>query len=343
MENVYYAVDNDTILFLAHIRRGMNKFILSKSEEPYEIRESGTDMIFEKGTVSSSAIKVEFNKYFIQDIEFENDSKIEKIDISINDKSISGLVYNISASNSSIHYKHRTKTELLNITTYIFSKNSKIYNYITPNYAANLSRYEFQYYSKIIGYDSYYANNNDFGPIDYADPDCIILNESFIDFYNSESGVAFILSNYSRIRFCYDKDELDRKIVELNIELPLGKDAFAHLIFQKGVTIHTLNQTMMYKDQPKIIIGAKEIKKGLSAQKMNNLFKTDYQDLKNQLKISNLRDFSIEVINLSNQDVFRYEKKSPGFDTDVFVKRYDCNILQKHGEQRGCEFIIRTW
>lgn len=348
----YYVVDDDRLIFLANVKPAMNRFILSKSDQGYSVPEIGTDIIASNYSVSSSRLKADLNDVFLENIELENASKIENINLFLNDKNFISLNYSINTSRSSIHYKHKIRTEFINLSTYIFSKNSRIVNFISPNYKSNLSRYTLTFKADIIGYNNYFSNNDNFGELRYEDPGnfCPKINASFIDFYNrNSSGLAISLSNNSNIGFCYDTDDSGRRVVDLTIELPLSEDSFLNIDFHKKQNLSIIsNSSEAYKNVRSGIIGAKEIKKGLSESRIKELFKKDYPSLKNELRIPQSRDFTIKIVNSTinatdQETFFSFDIVSPTSNSNVYVKKYNCNLLSRYGNQKSCYLIIKSW
>jgi len=326
----YYVLDDDYLIFLADLDRGTNDFIISISEDDYPKQNKSPMLMINNDSVSSSRIKVNLNDVFIDSIELNNFSSVENIEVKLNNVDVGFSNYSLSFANSSIHYRRKLSSEFLNISTLVFD--SRIKNMIRPNYAANLSRYEFYFNGKVRGYENYFSDNEENGNLE--DVGCKTFNSSFIRFYNSNSsGLAFAISNLSRISICSENDELGNIIVDLKLEVPLREDSFIDLIFYKG------NTSYVY-DEPKFLFGADEKKTGFSMKKMQIL---SSKNLRDEFRISQGNDFSIRVVNSSSQDVFFDYGIAPGSDVNIFVKQFSCNVLDKFGSQDSCSMIVRSW
>jgi len=227
---------------------------------------------------------------------------------------------------------YRIITQGANHTSYIFPKNSVIYNYVNLNMNGS---YTLRIYADLYDYKNYFATNNYYGYINYSYPDCEVFNNDYITFYDQDS-VTFEFNRSAIIRFCYSNDTIN-----LNISLSLGNETYYKIYFHEG------NFSNITLKRYEADFGAIEKEEGLYLEKIEGI---DYTTLKNNWNYPKTRDFRITIWNTTASDIVNRTNQtikdvgaSLGEVKDIAVIEWDDYILTKEANLYKTVVNIKTW
>ena len=327
--NKEFLLDNGKIIFLADVNAQTKYLWLMNSNENYTMKTNTIDLNANETTATTgNNLKVEFVNGLYNTIYYKNKERLNNTKIYIEDDLIE-RENNQSIINKTIA-TYRIQTQAFNHTTYIFAKNSLLWNIIKSNMNETYSvKLNFVLYD----YEHYYASNQYYGSINYTIPACKQFNNNYLNFYNGDS-ISFIFNNTASIRFCYENDEIN-----LNITFSIRNESFYKIY------LHENNFSNISIKEYDIKFGAIEREKGLNLEKINNL---NYQDLKNSWNYPSNKDFKITIWNITSADLINRSTsiadigRSPNVE-DVSVKEWDDYVLTKEAELYPALINVKTW
>lgn len=327
--NNFSLLDEGRLLFLANLSKGSNVYFLVSSEENYgsEAREDDLNIFSNEISVNSKGFKVGFKDGLLRNLSYNgkaflNSTEYYSGSVSLNSSSS-------SITKSPVIGKAKFNSQGFNVTTYVFARNERAYSFVDSNVPFNFS---ITASYNLKAFTSYFANNLFRGTINYSNPKCFSFNSTFVDLYNPTEGLSFFMAGESGIRICNDNETL-----RMNITIPVNKSSELRIYAHSGSYNGTLNLTDAYI----VEIGSVEKVFGISQNRTLKLNSTSYESLKEQFSIKS--EFSFSITNDTNAQVLIVEKKVPGDTDDVFVKSFDCWLLDKYGEIRKCKINLKSW
>ncbi|HLD89106.1 MAG TPA: hypothetical protein VI894_02770 [Candidatus Nanoarchaeia archaeon] len=330
-----FAVDENRIFFLADIKKGQNYYWIIHSSENYSLPRITSEFFINSTTlgIPTAGTKFVFENSSLKSAYYVGDAaKISNMDYFVNDVLIETTAFQYY--NTSIMAEFSFQSQPLNHTSFMFAKNSRIYNYVSPYTYKNMSAQKLTVLYSLGKYAGYYANNLYKAQINYNFSACTNFTEQFIDFYSSNNGVAFIYSKMQDIRICNDNTT-----IFFSVATPLDENFSYKIYFHKGDYNNVLNLTNPYE----VAVGADDTVNGLSLKLLREINATPYSDLKQKWNIPSTNDFSFSVVNETEESLFNYRPVAPPPEANVYATQMNCFILDKFGNQQACKIIMRGW
>jgi hypothetical protein len=194
----YYTYLDGKVYFLRDIRNETYSEWIVYSDENYTTDFEYKDL----DSTSSSAVvnKDNFIAYFdnssLSRIKFNDEMRLASVEYYFN--SINFSPSSAEFNSSEILACYGISSGEYNITQMVFANHPRIYLFVEPS--QNIS-YEFTLSLELDDYEKYYADNAQYGDINYSN-NCYNASSDFIDFYYSTEGMAIKMPVESSMRFC---------------------------------------------------------------------------------------------------------------------------------------------
>ncbi len=330
-----FAVDENRIFFLADLKKGQNYYWIIHSPENYYLPRITSEFLINSTAlgIPAAGTMLVFEKSLLKSAYYKGAAaKISNVDYFVNDAPLE--MRDFQYFNASIMAKFSFQSQPMNHISYMFAKNSRIYNYVEPYIHKNASIQRFTALYSLGKYSSYYANNLNKAGIDYNFSACTNFTGQFVDFYSNSEGIAFIYDKIQDIKICNDNTT-----IFFSATTPLDMNFSYKIYFHEGNYNEALNLTEPYA----VKIGADNRVAGLSLKLLREINSTPYADLKQKWGVPNTNDFSFSVLNESEEAVFNYHPAMPSPEANVYTTQLNCFITDKFGKQQPCKLAIRGW
>jgi hypothetical protein len=323
--------DNNKIIFLGNLSAETKIFWLLNSIKNYTARSYIKDLNANSTTATTgSGLKIFFENNLFEEISYNNTIRLNNTELHMGGELIE------MDSNSSSFYDtaaiYRIETEAANHTSYIFPRNSFIYNYLNLNREES---YTFTFFADLHDYTKYYASNLYYGNISYDNPDCLMFNSDRITFYDTNS-ITFYFNGTASINFCYGNDKIN-----FSASLTLENETFYKIYLHGG------NFSNVELNRYEYNFGAMQKEKGLYFDDIQNL---NYDNLKNAWGISDNREFKITIWNTTSSflmdraNVSLFELgEEPRNVRDIAVNEWNDYILSDDGSLTPVIVNIKSW
>ncbi len=325
-----FSLDNSKLIFLGNVSNETRIFWLINSDENYTAKSYLKDLNANATVVTTGKdLKVVFSNSIYESISYKDKVRLNKTELYVEDDEIEVNNNYTNITDSVAIY--RISTQGLNHTSYIFAKNSLIWNIIRLNMNGS---YNFKINAELYDYENYYASNNYYGVVNYSAPGCKQFNNDYLNFYNSNS-ISFIFNTTAVIRFCYANDTIN-----LNMTFSLENETYYKIYLHEGNFSNISIREYAYK------FGAIEREKGLYLEKINNI---NYDTIKTRWNYPSVRDFKMTIWNLTSADLINRTDltikeigRSPNVE-DVSAKEWDDFVITKEAMYYPALVNIKTW
>ncbi len=329
--NTEFVLDNGKIIFIEALNQTTRLFWFINSDDNYT-QKSFLKSLNANATVATTGqnLKISFKDSLYNEISYNNKVRLNNTVIWVEDEPIE------IDSNSSSFYDtvaiYNIETEAINHTSYIFPKNSVIYNYMNLN---KNESYTLTIFADLHDYTKYYASNLYYGNISYDNPSCTAFSSDRITLYDINS-VTFNFNSFANIKFCYDNET-----IKFNATFTLENETYYKIYFHEG------NFSNITLKRYEADFGAIEKEKGLNFDKIKSI---NYQSLKDTWNVPESRDFriviwnttSVYLVNRTELSIFEVGASNKGTE-DVAVKEWDDHILTGDGQLHNAVVNIKTW
>ncbi|MFH1053183.1 MAG: hypothetical protein V1740_02085 [Candidatus Woesearchaeota archaeon] len=300
----------------------------------YETPGHAPNIFSNESTVYTGKISVEFTDNSLKRLSYNSEIKLDNFRLNENFREVD--IVSGSTYSSNMMSQNRITADFFNYTYNIFDSNDLILNLVDFFDFVEENTINMTYSMNLFGYNHYFISNNDFGYINFSNlGECWEFESRYIDFYDQDNGISFVMQNKSEIDFCVE----DEQTIDLSIRFPNQRFVQNYFILHNS----TFNKTLIYQDFPKAEIGLPSSIKGMSLEKIDEIMGMDYDTLKSDLNVLKERDFSLEISNKALDKNYTYNPVKPISNSNVFRKDIDCLILDKFSHYQECDLIIKVW
>ena len=317
MQNQAFIINNGRLFFIGDVNFS-SIFYLISSNETYTMFNQITDLTATEQQTTVTDFSADFENFALKSAFFFG-TKIRDSMFTIEGQAIN--TSNSSFSNKKIAAQYSIKTQALNLTTYIFAYNPRIYLFFSTN--KNIfQRFE------LDRYEGYFFDNADNGNIHYPEA-CYEKNTTQLLFHDNSSNLLFLFDREVSFDFCSQNTSIE-------LEINFDNSAEERIIFFRG---DYLNYTS-YIDSYEADVGVKEELNLPSLTGIQALSLANYNDLKNRWGV---QDFRIFVTNISNEELISTIGTSPYEKATVYAEETRSFLLDKFGELEDIKISFQSW
>lgn len=320
------------LVFPRNLREGRNLLELVTSGDNYTTPLANFDLAAgtNGASVDSQRFVSEFKNSMLTKVNHFEKERLSDFNISISGIALKPEAAVAEANTTTLSAKYKLSFMQLNHTSFIVAGYSRIFSYVTTDAKEphNLS-----VSVTLRNYTFFHINNAASGTINYAKSECQSSSGRYIDFYDSISGVAFIMPEGANMSFC-----AGNTTVRFNTDFSITNETRYDIIFHAG----DFNNTLKYVSPYRTAFGVAENLTGISLQLYRKLNETDYQALKRNFSYPSSREFSFSLYNETGAIIFSYDQKPAG-TTNVFAQEKSVFVLDKYGEKSKHKLRIRGW
>jgi hypothetical protein len=320
----YFVIDGERMFFLANT----SNTTVFQMYYPHKAIESTLPRfaLADDTQARAGTFTAYFEDYLLDRISFDGELRLSGFDVEIDENALDG---DGSLSNMSLLAKYAKEGHNINLTTYFFAENSRLYNYLKVtdhrNHSAtiDLAAYNYTYF---------YINQLTKGELKYSiAPSCKYYTTDFLDLYDSSSGLLVTFDRDIQMRLCTNETN-----PSVRLEFPISPtDEYNFNIFLHPGSVDSV------KDYPlEPVVGVEETLKTVSAEKARLLRNRNYAYLKQLFHYPDARDFNITVSSDSLDAT--YGVAQPDVE-DVYVRRVEGVLLGKDYSQERALITLSVW
>ncbi len=331
-DNTSFDISEGKLIFATPLKTGKNLAWLVKSAENYSKPATTPGLAAgpNGASVDSQRLVLEFQSSIItRAIHFEKE-RLSDFNISISGVSFKPESGSAENSVQSVSAKYKLALPKINHTSFIVAGFSRVFSYVTTDAP---EPHRMLVSATIRNYTHFHINNALSGGVNYTGGACTSSETRLIDFYDANSGLAFILPQGGNVTFCAGNTS-----IALGLEFPIENETRYDMIFHPG----DYNSTLKYITPYRTAFGIIENLTGTSLSLYKSLNETDYKALKNRFGYPNSKEFSFTLLNSSGAPLFNYQPVTPGV-TNVFTKEADIFVLDKYGAKTKHKLRIKGW
>lgn len=320
------------LVFSKNLREGRNLLELVTSGENYTAQLTNFDLAAgtEGASVDSQQFVSEFKSLMLTKVNHFGKERLSDFNISISGVALTPEAAAAEANITTLSAMYKLSFAQLNHTSFIVAGHSRIINYVTSDAR---EPHNLTLSVTLRNYTFFHINNALSGTINYTSRQCVKSSSRYVDFYDSTSGVSFILPEGANLSFCAGPDT-----VRFNTDFSITNETRYDIIFHPG----DFNSTLKYVSPYRTAFGMPENITGISWQLYKKLNETDYLALKRNFSYPSSRDFSFFLYNESGTLIFSYQPEPPGI-IDIFAKEETALLLDKYGAKSKRTLRIRGW
>ncbi|MGB9748481.1 MAG: hypothetical protein ACP5OZ_03200 [Candidatus Woesearchaeota archaeon] len=222
---LYYNLSSKNVFYIIH-----SKYNFSNQTRSSEIT------VGNENYTTTQNLRVEFSDFFVKNVSFNGSVLVNDFNILINNASFHSS--NSSFLNKGFVNLYKVYSSGIKESIYIFKDKERIYSFFENENFRNQSNSNISYNIlmtfSIANFTNFYSDNLNSGIINYSYENCYNFNSDYVDFYDEDKGLSFILSNFSEISFCSEDDS-----IILNISSTLD-DLFSCTIVAHNSSYSTL-------------------------------------------------------------------------------------------------------
>jgi hypothetical protein len=320
----YFEIDDSKMFFLGNLSNSSMFSMFHPHEALYLTPRM--PVIANEYRARFGDFSAHFNEYLLDYAFYNGDLSLRGFTVEVDEVEIDEIG---SFDNRTIMAKYQRAGDYINLSSYVFSENSKIYSYITPaDYRNHSVRIEFTTYN----YTYYYFDSLDSGEIRYSiGPNCAYHEADFLDLYGPGSGLLITFDREITMRLCSNETN---PYVMLEFDVYTGEETSFNIIFHDGDADDVLD----YPLEP--IVGVEETLRTVSSDKVAYYRNRDYDYLKQVFGYPKDRDFNVSV----SSDVVSASYGLPQPDiADVYAKRIEGVILDKDYRPERALITLTVW
>jgi hypothetical protein len=320
----YFELDSDKMFFLANLSNS-TMFSIYYPHKALQTRPVWP-ITADEERVSSGMFSAYFTDHMLDRVFFDGEERLSGFSIEVDGTELddSGSFFN-----STFLAKYQRSGDDVNLTSYLFTDNSRIYTYIIPSDRRNHSVVvEFAAYN----YTDFYIDPVSNGDIEYGiGPNCRYYTTGFLDLYGPSSGLLVTFSRNISMRLCANETS---PTVRLEFDSYVGEEDNFNIIFHSG----SLNEVKEYPLRP--VVGVTEIMRTLSAKQVSLLKNRDYDYMKQLFNYPKDRQFNVTV----SSDVVAADYGIPLPDVeDVYARKIEGVILDDAYRPRRALITMTVW
>ncbi len=331
-DNTSFDYSDSWLVFQKNLAEGRNLLEIVTSGENYTHALENFDLTAgeSSASVDSQRFTSEFKSSLLARVNHFGKERLSDFNISILGVALTAEAAASEANTTALSAKYLLQFTQLNHTSFVVAGYSRIISYVT---AGATEPHNLTLSATLRNYTFFYINNAVSGTINYTSRQCVKSSGRYVDFYDSASGVTFILPEGANMSFCAGKDT-----VRFSTDFSIANETRYDLIFHQGDS----NATLKYVSPYRTAFGMPGNITGISQQLYQKLNETDYDALKRNFSYPSSRDFSFFLYNESGTSVFSYQPKPAGI-TDVFAQEATVFILDKYGTKSKHTLRLRGW
>jgi len=330
-DEIPFEVENQKMVLLPTLLHGTNTIYILNSSDTYENTVTFADIFAQENlaTTRNNTFRVSFQESLPKSIYYVNQYYANEINITLAGAHIP--VDNSTYVSSNLFARFRQTNDYFISDSYLFALNRHVKilfdsqtndNDVKLTAQINLPR----------RFNSYFINNIYAGNLANNYSRCHEFDWNYIDFYDSDGGISFVLNKTSSINFCYDNQSID-----LTVEFPINT-AFLDVIVHPG----DYRQTANLSKGMNIRHGIREKTFGISLDKFQSFNGSNYEQIKSNWTLTSSRDFNLYLKNTS-ETIVTYQHNIVPEKDDVYVDEIYCLILDKFANSQKCTLMIQTW
>jgi hypothetical protein len=320
----YFVIDGGKMFFLADMA---NRSYVQMYYPHTALRMSSPrPVIADEQQARSGDFTAFFDDVLLDRVYFDGETRLSGFKVEVDDTVLDG---DGVFSNHTFLAKYQTEGDGINFSSYFFSENSRLYNYLVSNDFRNHSvAIEFAAYN----YTYFYMDKLNKGELRYSiAPSCKYYTASFLDLYDANSGIMVAFDRNITLRLCTNDTNPS---VRLEFDVSPGREYPLFISLHPGPAESVLN----YPLHP--VVGVTETLTTVSSEKVSLLKNRNYDYLKQVFHYPVARDFNITV---AGDDVSAsYGIAQPDIE-DVYARRIEGMMLGKDYSQQRVLLTLRVW
>ena len=317
MQNSAFIVRNNRLFFIGDVNLS-GIFYLVSSNESYMMYNQITDLTATEQYATVTDFNADFENSMLKSA-FYFGIKIRSFLVNINGQQVNAS--NTSFSNKKIAAEYSLNTEALNMETYVFAYNPRIYMF----FSTNKSIYQDFELDEYLGY---LFDSSDTGEIHYPG-ECHDKNKDRLLFYDNSSNILFLFDKNVSFKFC-------SKNTSIELEINFDNSAEERIIFFRG----DYNNYTDYINNYYAEAGVSEQITLPSLAKIQSLAAADYSSLKYGWGIA---DFRILVKNSSNEQIISEIGPQPYEKATVYAEEARNYLLDRYGNLQDIKISCQSW
>jgi hypothetical protein len=320
----YFVIDGERMFFLANT----SKSTVFQMYYPHKAVEMTLPRIAiaDDQQARAGTFTAYFEDYLLDKVSFDGEVRLSGFNMKIDDTVLDGDgdMYNMS-----LLAKYVKQGDSINLTSYFFAENSRLYNYIkVTDHRNHSATIDFAAYN----YTYFYINQLNNGELRYSiAQSCKYYTTDFLDLYDSNSGLLITFDRAISFRLCTNETS-----PSVRLEFPVSPgDEYNFNIF-----LHPGGADSV-KDYPlNPVVGVTETLKTVSSEKARLLRNRNYAYLKQVFRYPDARDFNITISSDSLDASYGVEQ--PDLE-DVYVRRVEGVMLEKDYSQGRALLTLSVW
>lgn len=320
----YFELDSNKMFFLANLSNSTTFSIYY----PHKALRSRTvwPVIADEEQASSGFFSAYFTDYMLDRAFFDSEQRLSGFSVEVDETELDDAG---SFFNSTFLAKYQRSGDSINLTSYLFTDNSRIYSYMIPSDRRNHSvMIDFAAYN----YTNFYIDPISNGEIRYGiGPNCRYYTTDFLDLYGPSSGLLVTFSRNISMRLCANETT---PTVRLEFDSYVGREDNFNIIFHDG----NFNDVREYPLQP--IVGVTETMRTLSAKQVSLLKNRDYDYLKQLFNYPKDRQFNVTVS--SDVVAANYGIPLPDIE-DIYARKIEGVIIDDTYQPRRALITMTVW
>ncbi len=331
-DNTSFDYVDGRLIFKLNLHEGRNLLELVSSSENYTLPSTNFDLTAgaNGASVDSQQFVSEFKSSMLTRVNHFGKERLTDFNISISGVALNPEAASAEANITALSAKYKLRFPQLNHTSFIVAGYSRILNYVTTDAR---EPHNLTVSVTLRNYTFFQINNALAGTINYTNRECRSTSSRYIDFYDSTSGITFILPEGANMSFCAGSDT-----VRFSTDFSMLNETRYDIIFHPG----DFNNTLKYVSPYRTAFGVPENITGISRQLYRKLNETDYLAIKRNFSYPDSRDFSFSLYNESGAPIFSYQPKPAGI-TNVFAQEATVFLLDKYGAKSKHTLRLRGW
>jgi len=319
----YFMIDGDKMFFMANLS---NTSMYNMYYPHKAVRKSAPLLVVADENVARfESFSAFFNSFMLDRIFFMDANRLFDFKITVDDTESSGddgAFYNMT-----FMAKYVKQSDYVNMTSYVFADNPRIYTYIESSDHRNHS-VAIDYAS--YNYTSYYFDTLRKGDLKYSiAPQCRFYEGNFLDLYSTDSGLLVTFGKNITFRLCTNETAV---LVTMIFDVG-SEDNF-------NIYLHSGDYRSVTKYPLKPIVGVTEDLSTVSKDKVLLLKNREYGYLKQKFGYPQARDFNITV---SSDDVSASYGILPPAIADVYARKIEGVMLGPDYSQKRVLLTLNVW
>ena len=320
----YFVIDQEKMFFLGNLS-ATKKFYIYHPHRALEFSTLRTLSSNDERAVVEG-FTANFNGYLLDNIYYDGEQRLSGFTIEVDEEEIEGEG---NFLNNTFLSRYQRTTDQVNISSYVFAENPKIYSFISSNDFQNHSiRIDFATYN----YTYFYLDPLSSGEISYGiGPNCRYYESGFIDLNDGSSGMLITFNRDIDLRLCSNETNA---LVRLEFDLAAGSEDGFNIILHQGGEDAVLD----YPLNP--IVGATETLKTVSLKKVAKMKNRNYDYLKQLFHYPDARDFNITVESAVVSATFGTEHPVA---EDIYARKIEGFMLDENYNQERALLTLTVW